>query len=140
MSERLFFYNPVLDTSKSGDAAWPGECEPAPKEEANLIGSLCDDGQHMPVIDVDLPARLVPSSTEGHFHLYIDKPMTLELYLAMLDGMALAGVVEQAYVQHVRERGMSLCRPEWVRKPLPQSGDQIAPDTAEPAEKQPDSR
>jgi len=73
----------------------------------------------MPVIDIDLPARLVPSSTEGHYHLYIERPMPFEAYLAMLDAMVAAGVVEAAYVQHVRERGMSLCRPEWVKKPAP---------------------
>lgn len=119
MNARTYCYNAVLDDSEgSKGAAWPGECVPCPKEDANLVSSLCDDGQHMPVIDFDVPARLVPSSTEGHFHLYIDVPMSFERYLVMLDAMVAAGVVEEAYVAHVRERGQSLCRPEWVKKPV----------------------
>lgn len=122
---RLYFRNDSLDSSKSDGPEWPGVCEPCSKEDANLVGSLCEDGTHRPVIDIDLPARLVPSSTEGHFHLYIDVPMTLEVYLAMLDAMVAAGVVDAAYVQHVRERGMSLCRPEWVKKPS-RANDEVA--------------
>ncbi len=123
--ERLYYRNEVLDSSASGQSDWPGECVECERDEANLIGSLSGDGigslsgdgMHRPVIDIDLPARLVPSSTEGHFHLYLDVPMTLELYLSMLDAMAAAGVVDPSYVAHVRERGMSMCRPEWVKKP-----------------------
>ena len=123
---RLYFHNEALDASKSDGPEWPGACVPCAKDEANLVASLCEDGSHMPVIDIDLPVRLVPSSTEGHFHLYIDVPMTLETYLAMLDAMVNAGVVDAAYVAHVRERGMSLCRPEWVKKPTPAAAEVAA--------------
>jgi len=124
MAERTYYYNDSLDSSADSAAAtWPGECVECTKDEANLIGSLCADGMHMPVIDIDLPARLVPSSTEGHFHLYIDVPMPFDVYLTMLDAMVAAGVVDAAYVQHVRERGQSLCRPEWVRKPKAEAAE-----------------
>jgi hypothetical protein len=131
-TERLYFYNQALDESTSDQASWPGECEPCDdKDMANLVGSLCSDGLHRPVIDIDLPARLVPSSTEGHYHLYIDTPMELPVYLAMLDAMAAAGVVAHTWVEHVRERGMSTCRPEWVKKPLPSNGRWQYPKSAQ---------
>lgn len=122
MSKRLYFYNEHLDECHSSDeSSYPGDCEPVDvgyEDEANLVGSLCDDGFHRPVIDIDLPCKLVPSSTEGHFHLYIEKAMSYSQYLKLLDAMAEAGVVEKSYVRHVKERKMSMCRPEWCKKPV----------------------
>ena len=37
-------------------------------------------GMHRPILDIDLPAALIPSSTPGHYHLYIDKPMEWDRY------------------------------------------------------------
>ncbi len=71
---------------------------------------------HRPVIDIDLPVKVVPSSTPGHFHLFIDKPMEWETYLYLLEAMAEAGIVEPTYVSASRERGYSTVRLPWVRK------------------------
>lgn len=85
-------------------------------EKANLITSLASGRMHKPVIDLDLPARLVPSSTEGHFHLYIDKKVPWEAYVRLLDAMRDAGLVEAGYVSASKARGFSAVRPPWVRK------------------------
>lgn len=68
-----------------------------PKPDANLISSLCDDGQHAPAIDIDLPVHVVPSSTQGHYHLYFDKKMPWADYVKLLKVMTEVGLVEKGY-------------------------------------------
>src|SRR4051794_35126863 len=43
------------------------------EEVANIVASSrLKNGHHSPVLDVDYMAALVPSSTPGHFHLYLN--------------------------------------------------------------------
>ena len=96
---------------------------PAPKEQANLIGSLVegdqwgptDDGaMHLPALDIDHMCHLRESETPGHFHLLIDKPMTWAQYKKLLDVMAEVGIVEKGYVRASKERGLTfLARRPW---------------------------
>lgn len=82
------------------------------EENANLISSLLEDGNHAPVIDLDFPVRLEPSSTKGHHHLYIDKSITWKQYRHLLKGFYKAGLMEwKAYVRAI-QRGQT-----FVRKP-----------------------
>lgn len=136
---RLYYSCPGLDDM--GDSAAPygdparqeGDHEarqPSTEADANLISSLCNDGQHRPVIDLDVPCRLVESTTPGHFHLYVDVPMDLDRMLAMLRAMRDAGVVQPGFVQHTEARGAAFVRPEGVRKgepkllsPMPKEDD-----------------
>lgn len=83
----------------------------------NVVGSLSKDGtHHLPCIDVDVPAKLVPSSTPGHHHLYIDVPMSWHDYCDLLDVMARCGIVEEGYVAAAKARGQTSCRLPGVRK------------------------
>jgi hypothetical protein len=91
--------------------------EAASKEDANLISSLCSDGMHRPVIDIDVPVRYVPSSTDGHGHLYVDVPMTWEQYQGMLAALSDVGLVQEGYVRAALARGATFVRPPWVKKP-----------------------
>lgn len=116
MSERLYYFAPNLNGSDAPNEEDQGRTE-CPKEMANLVSSLCDDGRHMPVLDIDLPCRLVPSSTLGHFHLYIDVPMEQEPYLRLVDALAEAGIVQKFYAEAARLRGATFVRPPWVTKP-----------------------
>lgn len=88
-------------------------------DTANLITSRVDgfEDKHRPVIDLDLPAKLIPSTTPGHFHLYIDKDMTWSEYDRLLSVMVEVGLVEPGYVEVSRERGYTGVRLPWVRKP-----------------------
>lgn len=86
------------------------------KEEANLVGSLCDDGLHRPVLDLDFPCRLVPSSTEGHFHLYLEVALETEPYLRLVRALAEAKVVSAFYAKAAEVRRQTFVRPEWVKK------------------------
>lgn len=85
-------------------------------EEATLVGSLADgygvSDLHMPVIDIDLPCELVPSSTPGHFHLYINKAISWDRYRMILLALADAGIVERGYYEASVSHGQT-----FVRKP-----------------------
>ena len=87
-----------------------------PAEQANLISSLCQTGKHAPVLDIDFPATLVPSSTEGHFHLYLDKEITWDKYVVLLKALQEAGICEEGFVRQSIRRGMSFLRRPEVKK------------------------
>ena len=89
----------------------------APIDEADVICSDLPNTRlgsefdlHMPVIDLDLPCKLVPSGTPGHFHLYIDQPIPFALYRKMLDAMAEAGVVQWGFADATSKRGYGSVR------------------------------
>jgi hypothetical protein len=96
-------------------------------EHANLITSIVEAGglsrlggeftQHKVVIDVDLPVIVLPSSTPGHHHLFIDKAMDWATYLAVLEVLTAAGIVEPGYLAAAERRGHTAVRLPWVRKP-----------------------
>jgi hypothetical protein len=76
-----------------------------------------DPDRHKVVLDLDLPAKLLPSSTEGHFHLYVDKAIPWTAYTALLEALATAGLVEDGYVSASLARGHTAARLPWIRKP-----------------------
>ena len=86
--------------------------------DANVVSSdsSADPTVHYPVIDLDVPVYLIPSSTSGHGHLYINVGMTFEAYKNILVALADAGVVEQGYVDASIRRGRSDVRLPWVVK------------------------
>lgn len=95
----------------------------AKREEANLIGSYCSTGGknqggeiHMPVLDIDWPCELIPSSTPGHFHLLIDKPMSWSTYQNLLNSLAASGVIEGGYARASIAHGGSYIRKPGVHK------------------------
>jgi len=117
-----YFYSKLDDPGRSSGKPVNGNHEdeegrqPASKDVANLISSKSIDGNHYPVLDFDVPARYVPSTTPGHGHLYIDVPMTWEKYERLLLAMAYAGILEEGYVQAALRRKATYVRPEWVKK------------------------
>lgn len=94
----------------------PTEADPT---DANLISSECDDGGHMPLIDIDdIPVRVVPSSTPGCSHLYIDKKMGWRQYEKLLEALTDAGVVEREYFQMCKDLRASFVRTPESAKPV----------------------
>ncbi len=89
---------------------------PEDSHEANLISSRCTSGKHAPVIDIDVPMYVVPSSKLGHGHLYIDKEITWAQYTRILKALASAGIVEEGYLEASMERGFTAVRPIGVTK------------------------
>lgn len=88
--------------------------------DANVITSLVEselgETMHKPIIDVDLPVKIVPSTTEGHGHLYMDLAMPWEDYVKLLDVLVEIGAVEYGYVSASKERGFTAVRVPWVKK------------------------
>jgi hypothetical protein len=114
LSNRLCYHVDELKGSDEPDIAEVRD--PCGLDEANLVGSLCTDGKHRAVLDIDFPAMLVPSSTPGHFHLYLELPMETETYLRFVDMLAEFGVVSKFYAKVGRMRSQTFCRLPWVRK------------------------
>ncbi len=124
-----------LGTGQSADASGKEPIEITEDlGKANVILSKMDDesGQHRPVLDFDFPARLLPSSTEGHFHLLIDKPMSWEVYSALLVAMKDAGLLEEGYVNAALRRGYTAVRLPWIKKPKPEPEPVLPSDPEDP--------
>lgn len=107
----------------SKDAQIPEARNLCELDEANLVSSRIDDGEHAGkhtvAIDLDVPAVLIPSSTPGHSHLYIDVPMTWEQYNGVLEALAGAGILETGYVAACKRRKHTSLRLPWIRKAPP---------------------
>ena len=103
--------------------------EEADLDRANIVSSLIrqdpkdflydpNDRRHVLAIDLDIPATLVPSSSPGHHHLYIETKEGIphHRYMALLHALADAGVIEPGYAQVSIARGHSDLRLPWVSK------------------------
>lgn len=80
------------------------------EQQANLISSLTRTGKHAPVIDLDVPARLVQSKTPGHSHLFIDHKLDWKADTDLLSALAEQEIVDGRYTYATQTRGMSFVR------------------------------
>lgn len=114
-----------VDFEPGGDSSDPDQ--PESHQQADLgqahtwSSELVDaegnrTGYHTVMLDIDHPVRVVPSSTKGHYHLYIDVPVNETDYFLLLDTLALAGVVEPGYVEASKARASTHLRLPWVDK------------------------
>lgn len=103
--------------------------EEADIEHANVVSSLIrtdpkdfyadpNNRRHVLAIDLDIPATLIPSSSPGHHHLYIEVPKGIphHRYMALLSALADAGIIERGYAEVSIARGHSDLRLPWVKK------------------------
>lgn len=121
--ERRLYHVPDLSTSSSVAVpvlpAGPyAEALDRKGIEPNCIGSALADGSgmHAPALDIDWPCQLIESSTPGHFHLYIDKPLTWAHYVKLLTVMAEVGLLEEGYVGASLRDGATILRRPGVKK------------------------
>lgn len=77
---------------------------------------LGEPPMHRPVLDIDFEAALIPSSTPGHYHLYLDKLMTINDYEDLIDVLGRVGIIEPGYADATIQRGYSSARLPWVKK------------------------
>jgi hypothetical protein len=88
-------------------------------QAADVVSSKIEGSDyHTLMLDIDLPARLLESSTPGHYHLYIDKPITWRRYRAVLQALSDAGVIEEAFFKAARINQATHLRVPWKEKPL----------------------
>lgn len=84
----------------------------------DFSSDLLDEPRHIVALDLDIPAHLVPSHTEGHSHLYIDVPggVAHSDYMELLELLGRIGVIEPGYAEVSRKRGHTDLRLPWVAK------------------------
>lgn len=75
-----------------------------------------EDRYHAVLLDLDVPAWLIPSSTPGHSHLYVDLHCHQDDYFEFLEAAVKVGLVEEGYVGACESRGATSLRLPWVRK------------------------
>lgn len=85
-------------------------------EEAHMVCSRDARGKHWPVIDLDIPHRVVPSSTPGHGHLYLDVQMSWFRYVVLLFALRFAGVIGPGFLWWSLARGATFARLPGVNK------------------------
>lgn len=94
--------------------------EPVEYADANLVGSKVDleeDG-HLPVIDLDLPCHLEPSTKPDHYHLYVNKVVKWDDYVKLLDAMLACGLINEGFhVMSIRRGQSYVRRPGVFKKP-----------------------
>jgi hypothetical protein len=111
LPKRQFRYKDLDDADYMAESNFNSPGVEVHEDNANVIASATDQpGVHMPVIDFDVPARLVPSSTPGHSHLYIDVPMSFDQMVAVLEALLHDPGIPEGYVKATKARGL-------VRKP-----------------------
>lgn len=112
---RSFYVENLPDYAEPGVDANVNRVEDP--DNGNLFSSQLERSNlHAPAIDVDLPCRLIPSSTPDHYHLYIDFPMTWRQYKRILKALAKAGVIEPMFYEMARKRKATFLRKPGVRK------------------------
>lgn len=95
-----------------------------PLHESNSIGSrvITSDRYighymaHKPVLDLDMDVMVLPSSTPGHHHLYIDKALPWNEYSLLMNVLAHVGILQHGYVAASHHRAESFLRTPWTRK------------------------
>jgi len=101
-------------------AAAPHDDAPASDARCSgIAGYRVAAADHLPeaVFHLTCPARLVPSGTAGHFHLYLETEVRWTIYLRLMRAMADAGLLESAWVEMSARRSMAMLRkPEFKKK------------------------
>lgn len=73
-------------------------------------------GRHRPILDIDFPVVVLPSSTEGHHHLYLDKTLTWGQYRKLLEVLSEVGIIEANYAKASIARHHTAVRLPWIKK------------------------
>jgi len=85
-------------------------------DKAQLITSENVYGLHRPLIDIDFGAELIPSSTPGHYHLYLEKDMIWEQYEKLLIVLEEVGIIGKGVLTAAQYRKFTSLRLPWVKK------------------------
>lgn len=71
---------------------------------------------HIIALDIDVPAWCIPSSTDGHSHLYISHQLQWPQYEKLLRVLAEIGLIEEGYKDASIKRKATFLRLPWVKK------------------------
>lgn len=107
----------VLRWATTSDEAEGDREQATTHDDADIISSkIINHDLHTVMLDLDVPAQLVPSSTPGHSHLYIDVTMSWRTYARLLRALADAGVIERGYMHASIARRFTALRLPWIKK------------------------
>lgn len=85
--------------------------------EANLISSqIGTSSKHRVILDLDFPAALVPSSTPGHSHLYLDKQLTEGEMEKLIHVLHEVGIIAQGNLNQWSRFKALFLRLPWIKK------------------------
>lgn len=92
---------------------------------ANIVTSEAAalPGVHRPVLDIDINHVYVPSSTEGHGHLYLNLDVDHAKWEQLMTTLYECGIIQEGYYQASLNRGYSAVRVPWVKKDKPNFPD-----------------
>ncbi|MDR6868746.1 hypothetical protein J2Y69_003370 [Microbacterium resistens] len=117
-----------IDTNEDYSEDWQRDVVTDPADATVITSKIADQDPallgtpeelHKVILDIDLPAQLIPSTTPGHFHLYIDKEVPWRRLETLLYALADAGVIEKGYEGASVARGHTAARLPWVKKASP---------------------
>lgn len=112
----------IVEGSESVGYDGPKPWRHEPLETANMITSKIDEEvawiaeYHTPILDLDFDAKLLPSSTPGHWHLFLDTSVPHGAYMRFLEAAAEAGIIQYGYYKAAKDRGASSVRLPWIKK------------------------
>lgn len=117
-----------LQDGEDWDGDYSGEVVPGDKlEDAEVVTSLTGEqkkglfgmveDKHRPILDIDIPMHIIPSTTKGHGHLYIDKEITWFQYKRLLEVLSDCGIIERGYLNVSIAREHTAVRLPWIKKP-----------------------
>ena len=114
----------LLNVNFKGDSDDPSPSPTTPAKgglnNADVVASQIEgqEDRHHLVLDIDHPAWLIPSTTPGHYHLYVEVPggISNDDYGFLLGALVKAGVVQPGYAGASMARGFTCVRLPWIEK------------------------
>lgn len=90
---------------------------PASLMQSSVISSaVMNSRMHRVLLDIDVPAYQIASSTPGHSHMYFEPLVTWRQYKRVLRALYRAGIIERAFYQAACGAHAGMLRLPWVRK------------------------
>lgn len=82
-----------------------------------MISSRTDQpGIHLPILDLDVEHRYERSTTEGHAHLYLDRPIPTWRWVILMWGLRVGKVSDKGFFAWSLRRRGNFVRLPSVRK------------------------
>lgn len=126
MCGRKTYFQPDLDTNLDYSSKADRIIE-TDLDRANLVSSELPNGLHAPVLDIDFGAHLIPSSTPGKYHLYLDKQIPWADYRDLLDAFYRVGMIEKGWYENAIRDKRTYVRLPHIHKPTPDTGEDGLP-------------
>lgn len=90
--------------------------DPPEGKKHNLVSSRTRGGKQKVVLDLDFDASLIPSSTPGHYHLFLDKAISTSDMEIFVKACHHAGLIADGNFNQWRFNEAMFVRPPWKLK------------------------